>query len=209
MPGQIIQTQNVIVGNGLPFYQPYNPTTPPTLPPDTLAFVDPASANIFATTPSPTWPSPWVPMGATEAGLSYEVQRTTADQTIEEQSTPVAVYTTAGQVQVVLSLAEDTFETMKLAYGGGTITTTAAATGTVGTRTFTLGEGIDIVSIGFEAKGAKGLWRRVLIPQVVATGNVQTPYRRAANNRVYPVTFRMISPMSSVVTKEYNAPALP
>lgn len=205
----IVDTTKVVVGNGLGFYQPYVPATPPTLPLASAAFLDPNSANIYATTPSPNWSSPWLPFGATEAGLSFEVQRTTQDQTIEESSNPIATYATASQVQVVVSFAEDDFERMKLAYGGGTITTTAAASGIPGFRTLTLAEGIDVVSIGFEARNAKGQWRRCLIPQMVATGNVQTPYRRAANNRVYPVTFRAISPLSSIVLTEWNAAALP
>jgi hypothetical protein len=205
----IVNTQNVLVGAAAFFYQPYVATTPPVMPIDSLGFVDVTSANAFSASPSPTWASPWLPGGATEAGLQLQVQRTTQDQNIEEQSTPVVVSSNAGQVQVAVSFAEDTLETMKLAYGGGTITTVAAATGVPGTRELVLQEGLDVVAVGFEGRGPKGQWRRVLIPQMVATGNVQTDYRRSANNRVYAVTFRALVPLNQIRIREWNAAALP
>lgn len=205
----IVNPGNVLVGAAAFFYQPYVSTTPPVMPLDTLGFVDVTSANAFAATPNPTWASPWIPGGATEDGLQLQVQRTTQDHTIEEQLSPVIVSSNAGQVQVVITFAEDTLETMKLAYGGGTITTTAAAAGVPGTRELVLQEGLDVVAVGFEGKGPKGNFRRVLIPQMVATGNVSTAYRRSAANRVYQVTFRALVPMSQIRIREWNAAALP
>lgn len=203
----IIDTTKVLTGAAAFFFQPYVATTPPVMPADTLGFVDVTSADAFSASPTIKWLSPWLPGGATEEGLQLQVQRNTQDQNIEEQGNPVIVASTSTQVQVVVTFSQDTLETMKLAYGGGLITTTAAATGVPGTRELVLQEGLDVVSVGFEGRGPQGQWRRVLIPQMVATGNVQTAYRRAADNRKYAVTFRALVPMNQIRIREWNAPA--
>jgi hypothetical protein len=99
---------------------------------------------------------------------------------------------------------------MKNAFGGGTITVTAAATGVPGTRTLKLSEQASLMAVGFEGKGpGTHLWRRVLVPITQAGGTVSIAYRRAASPRLYQVTLNMLCPIGSVVIKEWNAAALP
>lgn len=201
MAGQF-KTGNVIVGAAAVFIQPYLPGTPPVVPADTVAFVD-------VTDPTSTsWPSPWVSVGATKEGITFGGQRQTQNITIEEQSTPAGIYTTSNALAIVATLMEDTLETMKLAWGGGVITTVAPATGVPGTRTLVLSESVGIFSVGFEGKGPEGLWRRVMVPQMQPTANLQTPYRRAAAAREYPITWNAICPISSVVIKDWNLAGL-
>lgn len=197
-------TTNVLIGAAAMFTQPFVPGTPPALPADTVAFVDVTSGSFT------TWTSPWSFVGATDQGLSFNVQKNTQDETIEEQDIPVAILPTSTDVQIVVSFAEDTLATMKLAYGGGTIVTTAAASAVTGVKELTLQSNIDTIAVGFEGKNpVTGGWRRVLIPQMNVTGQVQTPYRRAAGKRIYPVTFRAICAPSQIRVREFVAAALP
>jgi hypothetical protein len=151
------------------------------------------------------WATPWVHSGGTEEGLSFAVGSDTADIRIEEQSTPVLVTMNTRNIRVLLALAEDTVKTMKLAFGGGTIVTTAPGTGVAGKETLTLSDTLDILACGFEGRSPAGLWRRVQIPKIISVADVTTVYRRAANNRSYAVELRAICAASDVKIVDQTA----
>lgn len=184
-------TSNVIVGQATMYTAPANTTAPA----DTLA-------------DGATWLTPWVYSGATNEGVSFLVSSNTQDINIEEQSTPVMVLTTSKNIRIQATLSEDTLETMKLAYGGGTITTVAAATGVPGKKTLTLADPLDQLAVGFEGINPQGFFRRVYIPQVVSVADVTTAYRRAAGERLYAVELRAICPPSSIKIVDKTAAPL-
>lgn len=173
-----------------------------TAPANTAAPLDTLAAGA-------TWLTPWVFWGGTEEGLTLTVGTNTSEISIEEQSIPVLTVVNAKTVTVAVSLSEDTLESMKLAYGGGTITTTAAASAQVGKKTLALSDSLDPLAVGFEAINSQGFWRRVYIPSVLSTGTVGTPYRRAANNRAYPVELHATCRPDQIVIKDMTAAALP
>jgi hypothetical protein len=191
---------NIITGQAQLYLQPYVAATPAVLPADTavLGF---------------DWASPWEPVGATLEGVTVTFAREAQDIRIEEQTTPVDQKTTSAGFTISATLSEDTLDTMRYAYGGGTITTVAAATGVTGKQTLVLSEEVEHFALGLEgaAKPRTGVtdpWRRILIPDVTSVAEVETPYRRADQQRVYPVTFTSLVKVSDIVIRELNAVAL-
>jgi hypothetical protein len=191
MAPPVVDTTTVIVGEARLYTAPMGTAAPL----DTLAT-------------GTVWPSPWTFVGPTEEGVSLAVGSATTDIMIEEQATPVATPLVSSNVRVIVSLSGDTLETMKLVFGGGTITTQAAATGIIGKKTFTMLDSISTIMCGFEAVGVAGFWRRVIVPKVQSVADVTTPYRRAANNRAYPAELRAICARSEIIFGEMTAVAL-
>lgn len=174
------QRENVLVGQARMFAQKLVTGSAPALPADTVAL-------------NAAWPSSgtniWVPVGATEEGLTFRFARSTEDITIEEQLTPVAKNTTAIDLAAQVVLSEDTLETMALAYGGGVVTSTAGGAGLPDKKVLVIGSDLDQYAFGFEGVNEFGFPRRVMIPLVVSNGEVETTYRRAAQARRYATAF--------------------
>lgn len=192
--------QKVLVGQARMFLQKLLPTSVPALPADTVAL-------------NGAWPSTgtniWVPVGATQEGLNFRFQRSTQDITVEEQLTPVAVNTTGLDISMDMVLSEDSLETMVTAYGGGSIVTTAAASGQIGKKALTIGSDLDQYAVGFETQDSAGFFRRVLVPTVVSVGQAETLYRRAADARRYAVSLRVLCAPEEIIVLEKTADALP
>lgn len=155
----------------------------------------------------PATPQPWTPIGATEQGVSFVFRRSTQSQTIEEQLTPVGVETTEIEFRIEATLAEDTLETMRTAFGGGTIDTVAAGVGQPGKKQLTISSDLDHFTLGMEAKNTYGFWRRILVPEIVSIADVEVTNRRAANLRLYKVSFWSLSAIEDVVIEEMTAVA--
>jgi len=153
------------------------------------------------------WGALWVHPGYTEEGVSTSFERDTEDHNVEEDPLPAFRTVTSATFTVTASFAEDTLENIKLAMGGGIITTTAAGTGQIGKKRLVLSEELEELALGFEGKNAEGYWRRIYIPRVVASGTVETEYRRAAQKRVYPAEFASICALSEIETVNMTAPA--
>lgn len=179
----------VLTGQARPMIQPYNVAVPPVLPANTLPL-------------NGVWPAPWVELGATESGLEFDFMRKTKDITIEEQQTPIQVTTTALTFKFSLELSEDSLDTMKYAYGGGTITTVAAGTGTVGTRQLLISPELTNFSFAFEGQNEYGFWRRVLVPVVVSIAQAKTMYKRADKQRTYKCEFSSLVDATQVTILE-------
>lgn len=186
---------NVNVGVASMFVAAYSLTSPAALPADTVAL-------------GGTWPTEWTSLGASDSGLTFQFARKTNDIMIEEQVVPVDTETTSLNFSMDVTLAEDTLATMKLAYGGGTITDTAAGSGTPGVRTLTLSTDMDTFAFGFEVRNELGFWRRYLIPKVKSVAQVKTAFVRAKDKRMYDVSFQSLCPPEEVVIREMTAAAL-
>jgi hypothetical protein len=184
--------QNVVVG----FANMYTAPAGTAQPADSLA----AGAS---------WLTPWVYIGATEQGVTFEVGTNLQEILIEEQSTPAITAVNQKTIKITAGLSEDTLASMKLAYGGGTIVATAAGSGTIGKSTLTLSDTLDQLAVGFEAINAQGFWRRVYIPNVLSVGTVTTAYRRAANNRAYALELHATCPPSAIKIVDQTAVAGP
>ena len=186
-----VNTANVMVGVGTGYTAPVGTVNPL----DTLAMGAP-------------WLTPWVQWGATEEGLSFAVGSDTADIRIEEQAPPVLIVMNARNIRIITSLSEDTVENMKLAFGGGIITTQAAGVGTIGKKTLTLSDELEVLKAGFEGRNPFGHWRRVIIPRISSIADVTTAYRRASNNRAYSIELRALCAASEITITDMTAPAV-
>ncbi len=186
---------NILVGLASCWVQPYSMTTPAALPADTAAL-------------GAAWPSPWVPVGATDSGLEFDFNRKTNDIRIEEQVVKVDVETTDLSFEMQLTLAEDSLSTMKLAFGGGTLTATAAATGVPGKQTLVIATDMADFAFGFETKNEYGMARRVLVPRCKSVGTIKTMYSRAKDKRMYQTSFQSLVAPELVQVVNITAAAL-
>lgn len=182
----------VLVGQARGWYQVYNAGSPPVLPTRSTSFV--------------TWSSPWQPIGATMDGLTFNFKRSVNDIKIEEQRTKVAQYTTDAAFSFDVELSEDTFKTMQLAYGGGTITTVAAGSGTVGYESLVPAAEMSYFSFGFDTVNEFGYPRYVLIPIVQVTADVKTQYNRAKQQRTYNVSVESLVEIDQCTFINVTAP---
>lgn len=185
---------NVLVGQARPFIQPYDPAVPPALPADSIPL-------------NGAWGGNWVELGATMKGLEFDFSRKTKKIMVEEQQTPVVITTTDTTFTFGMELSEDTLETMRLAYGGGIITTTAAGAGQIGVQTLSISAELSNFSFAFEGVNEKGFWRRVLVPVVVSVAAAKTQYVRADKQRTYKVQFESLVDPSQVTIRQMTAVA--
>jgi hypothetical protein len=194
IPG-VINPKNVVVGVASAWLQPYDPNIAAALPAVTVS----RGAD---------WGGNWQNLGATDQGWKLSIGTSTKSITIEEQSTPALVLADSHTYQITGDLAEDTLDHARWAYGGGTLTTTAAATGVPGYQTLTLQDNLDFWAIGLETISVKGFWRRYLIPYGVIGTTVDTSFRRANDKRMYSFQFEGTCSPSQVVIQEMVAAAL-
>lgn len=152
--------------------------------------------------------TPFKYSGATQEGVTMSFTQNTSDINVDEQATPVDTPVQTTDVNFAAVLSEDTLETMKLAFGGGTIVVVAAATGVMGKRTLSLASKLDKLALIFEGLGPDGFYRRVQVPVVSSTANAQVAYRRASEARRYAVTFRALVDPSDIDIIEKTATAL-
>jgi hypothetical protein len=161
-----------------------------------------STSTVVSCTPT----TPWAAIGFTESGVTINVDRKVTNIMVEEQSTPILVVPDTTDVTIDITLSEDTILNMQTAYGGGTITTVAAASpSTPGQTILTLADALETLAICFTATNSFGFTRLVYIPTVISGGKVKTTYSRAKANRSYPATFSAVCPMSSIVITDATA----
>jgi hypothetical protein len=184
-------TQNVLYGVGIMF----------TAVPGTAL---PSDQNLGVAT---SWTAlGWGYIGATEAGLTVTFNPSTQDINIEEQPTPVAVIVNTATLQVTCSLSEETLANVNLAWGnGGSIAVTPAGAGQPGKSVLTLSTNFAAMAVAVIGKNQQGYARVLSIPTVMSAGQVQTAYRRAAQQRLYPLTLNATCPFSQITWTDLTA----
>jgi hypothetical protein len=191
-------TVDVLFGTGILFTAP-NPTpgVGATLPSDANLGVGSSWLGLG-----------WSYVGATEAGVTQTYNPTTQNINIEEQPTPVGVAVNTADLQFTCNLSEETLANINLAYGNsGSIATTPAGAGQPGKSVLTLSTTFATLSAALVAKNAFGFATVLSVPVVVSAGQVQTAFRRAAQQRLYPLTLSAICPFSSISFIELTAVA--
>lgn len=194
----------VLTGQAQLWWKPWVFGTPATIPTDEdLLLGDP-------------WDSPWKAIGATKEGVTARFAREVTNITIEEVSQPVDQKTTSSGFTFTAQLSEDTLDTMLLAYGGGSITTIAASATVKGKKKLVIAEELTYISVGFESTAPPRVavtdetpWRRIAIDKVSSAAEVETPYRRADGQRLYPVTFTSLTPVKNIEIFELDADLTP
>ena len=154
------------------------------------------------------WGSPWTYIGGTEEGVTVAYSTQSNDIYIEENAIPAITAVTQATFELRFSLSEDTLDSIKLAYGAsGTLATVSSGTGIAAKKKLTLSSTLTKLACGFEGVNAAGFARRVFVPAVLSVGSVETAYRRAANNRAYPVVLRAVCDPSTIEFDDWTAAA--
>jgi hypothetical protein len=165
-----------------------------------------ATAGTIVSGDTATYSTGWTAAGATMKGVDLKRTTQTQSTNIDEQVTEVGRYFTSGTFGFSTVLAEDTVETMKLAYGSGAITITAPTSTTPGVKDLALSDSLDQLAFALEGKNAQGFWRRIYVPVGVSTGSPTTTYQRAATNRQYAVDLNAICKTSDIVIRDMTLP---
>ncbi len=180
---------NVLVGIANMFTAPVN-TSAPT--------VTPATGIVTPLTP-------WVAVGFSTDGVAFSVDNKTVDINVEEQTTPIDILIESADVGIEITLSEDTIASMVIAYGGATSTVTAASGSVAGTTLLNLSDSLTPIAVCFIGVNSFGLSRLVYIPSVVSAAKVSTKYRRAKEQRMYPVQLRALCDKTAVQILEVTA----
>jgi hypothetical protein len=150
----------------------------------------------------------WAYVGALLDGVTVTFAPTTQDISIEEQPTPVGVAITTANLTFTCNMSEETLTNVNLAWGNaGSIAVTAAGAGQPGKSVLTLSTNFQQVAVALVGKNAFGFAGVLQVPQMISAGQVQTAYRRAAQQRVYPLTLNSICPFSSITWSYLTAVA--
>jgi hypothetical protein len=189
--GLLYDPNNVVVGNAVLWYTPWL-TVPKVQVADTVA--------VFTTT---VWEAAsWVGAGGTDEGFKINVETSLTDIMIEEQSTPVGETVESRTITIEAALAEDTLETMKLAWNGAAITVVA---GPPAKRTMALQDNVNFWTVCLETKNLLGFARRIYIPKVTINGSGDTSFRRAADKRLFPVRVSSICATNQILVTDMQA----
>jgi len=182
--GVLYNPQNVVVGLAVGYFAEVGAT----IPADTIPFAG-------------EWGVDWEQAGGTEEGWRLGGDTSTTSHNIEEQPNPVLVTLESRGMNISASLAEDTLESMRLSFGGGTITLNAAT----GVTNFRLSEGIEEFAIGLDMQTVAGKTRRIIIPRASGSGSVDVAFRRSANKRLWPVQFAALCKPSEIIIRDIPA----
>lgn len=182
----LYDANKVAVGYAIAYVQPWSASmAAPALPAATSALWTP-------------WATPWKPLGATDDGYSIEIKPKVSGINIEEQANDVIRTMDSMSVQVSASLAEDSMQTLQLAWNGSSIVSVAATPSATGTDTMTLTSGLMNYALGLEMQNYNGLARRIVIPKVGVSSSGTTKYRRSAEKRMYGIDLTALCDPSQI-----------
>lgn len=199
MAGDFYNADNVVVGHAMLMLTPWVKGSVEPNVADITPLFDPDHAN---------W-TDWVSAGATNEGFKVNVETSTTQITIEEQSTPVGETVESKAIGIEAVLAESTMESMRYSWGGGDIVTTAAASGVAGTEKMSLTDDIEYYTAVLETRNYNGFARRLYIPKVSATGSGEVSFRRAADKQMFPVRFASLCKPTDIEVVDIVAAPLP
>lgn len=199
MAGDFYNADNVVVGHAMLMLTPWiKGAVEANVDDDTPLF-----------TPADTAWADWVSAGATNEGFKVNVETSTTQITIEEQSTPVGETVESKAIGIEAVLAESTMESMRYSWGGSDITTTAAGVGTPGTEKMSLTDDIEYYTACLETRNYNGFARRLYIPKVSATGSGEVSFRRAADKQMFPVRFASLCKPTDIEIVDITSAPLP
>lgn len=161
------------------------------------------TVNVADTVEEPA--SPWVYIGYTEDGVDFDATRKEVMHRVDEESNPLFVTITDAETKFVASLAESTLANWKTAFGGGTITVTAATTGVPGTRKFNFSDEVTELALILQGKSPEGFWRRVFVPRIISVGKIKQEYNRSKKKQLLAVELQAVCPVRDIVAADKTA----
>lgn len=192
------EREEVLVGQAAVRLYPIDPFSDdpaPSLPNDTVPI-------------NGTWGAGWTAIGATEEGVTLKFSRSTEAIRVEESAVAIDQRTTEVTFSVDAVLSQDSLRHMRLAFGGGSITTSPATADAPSVSKLTVSRELEQFALGFEGKNEFGLPRRILIPVVLSVADAEATYRRAASPRRWSVSFMSLVDVEDCDIRDVVAPAL-
>lgn len=197
MAGDFYNADNVVVGEAMLMITPWiKGAVEPKVDEETPLFVPDDAA----------WLN-WVSAGATNEGFKVNVQTSTTQITIEEQSTPVGETVESKAITIDAILAEATMESMRYSWGGDVITHTVAGVGQPEKDEMVLTDDINYYTLTLETRNFNGFARRLYIPKSSITGSGEVAFRRAADKQMFPMTAASLCKPSEIDVTDILAPA--
>lgn len=198
MAGSLYNANNVVVGMAMLMLKPWIATETTLMVPDNTPLFEPDHE---------AWED-FVSAGATNEGFKVNVETSTTQITIEEQSTPVGETVESKAIGIEAILAESTMESMRYSWGGADIVVTPAASGQPATRKMTLSDDIEYYVACLETRNFNGFARRLWIPKASLTGSGEVSFRRAADKQMFPVRAASLCKPTEIQVVDITAPAL-
>lgn len=199
MAGDFYNADNVVVGHAMFMITPWIKGAVEPMVDDDIPLFDPDNT---------AWDN-WLSMGATNEGFKVNVETSTTQITIEEQSTPVGETVESKAIGIEAVLAEATMESMKYSWGGGAITTTPAASAQVGKKEMSLNDDVNYYTGCLETKNFNGFARRLYVPKGSITGSGEVSFRRAADKQMFPIRFASLCKPTDIDVLDVTEAALP
>lgn len=198
MAGEWYNADNVVVGHAMLMLTPWVKGAVEPIVDDDIPLFTPDDA---------AW-ADWVSAGATNEGFKVNVETSTTQITIEEQSTPVGETVESKAIGIEAVLAEATMDAMRYSWGGSDITTVAASAGVTGTDKMTLTDDISYYTTILETRNFNGFARRMYIPKASITGSGEVSFRRAADKQMFPVRVASLCKPTDIEIVDITAEAL-
>lgn len=145
------------------------------------------------TSPTAVLPSAWHAIGYTEAGHTFTTETTSEPVEVAEELDPIRYVNTKRTSSLELEMAELNATNWSIAHNGGTIGTPAG--GYVTFEPPALGDEQRLMLFWASDDGESALLAR----QVLSTGAIGVPRRKAPDKSVIPVNFRFEVPASGAV----------
>lgn len=199
MAGSLYNADNVVVGHAMLMLAPWVKGDVAPMVDDDVPLFTPGDA---------AW-ADWVSAGATNEGFKTNVETSTTQITIEEQSTPIGETIESKGITIEAVLAEATMESMRLSWGGSDITIVAAGAGQPGKRHMTLTDDINYYTATLETRNYFGFARRIYVPKMSITGSGEVSFRRAADKQMFPVRAASLCKATDIEIVDITAPATP
>lgn len=200
MAGDFYNADNVVVGHAMLMLTPWlKGAVAPMVDDDTPLF----SPDDLG------WGVNWLSVGATNEGFKVNVETSTTQVTIEEQSTPVGETVESKAIGIEAILAEATMESIRYSWGGGTIVVTPPGPLQPGKKTMSLSDDVDYFTGTLETRNFNGFARRLYIPKLSITGSGEVSFRRAADKQMFPVRAASLCKPTEIQVVDITAPATP
>lgn len=142
-----------------------------------------------ASAPGLSLSSPYIDVGYTEDGVTFNYNVDIADIKVEEETFPVGAKITSETMEIVCNMAESSLANIDKAIAGSVLS------GSI----LTIGDGVlKEMSIKLTGITPAGTERSYEFPRVVATGTVGMSFRRVEKT-IVPLTLRALKPSSGPV----------
>lgn len=208
MAGDFYNADNVVVGHAMLMLLPWEPgifgAGGSALAASPSAFMD-ALDDVSLFTPDASAWEDFVSAGATNEGFKVNVETSTTQITIEEQSTPVGETVESKMIGIEAVLAESTMESMRYSWGGSVITIRAASAGVPAAQTMTLVDDIQYYVGVLETRNFSGFARRLLVPKMSMTGSGEVSFRRAADKQMFPVRAASLCKPTDIIIRDITS----